>query len=278
MPDFFRPATVDEALADLGRDRAVALAGGTQVAMPMTAGLVDVDALVWLGCIDELRGIAVDRDRMTIGAGVTLFELASSSEIKRLHPALAEAAAGIGNPRVRAAATIGGHLAHADPRQDLPPLLMVLGAVVLIAGHDGNRRVPLTEFFTGFMSTALEPGELLTGVELPAAPQNRRAGYVRFAPVSASDYAAVGVAGAVTVRDGNVVEATLALGAGSSTARVVPAAGFALLGRPGDAEIARASQAIEAAADPVADQRGSIAYKRAMAGLWTRRLIQRLLA
>jgi carbon-monoxide dehydrogenase medium subunit len=254
------------------------VAGGTQVAVLMTARLVDVDALVWLGRIEELRSISLDGDNMTIGATVTMAELARSSDVKRLHPALTHAAGDIGNPRVRPAATLGGHLAHADPRQDLPPLLMVLGAVAVITGRDGQRRVPVADFFTGFMSTVLQPGELITAVELPAPPDNRRADYVRFAPLGASDYAAVGVAGAITLRDGHVVEAAMAIGAGCSSPRLVAAAGHALIGRPGDEEIRRCAQAVEAATDPTDDQRGPADYKRAIAGLSTRRLVHGLLA
>ena len=278
MAEFLRPTSVDEALTDLRREHAVPVAGATQVALLMRTGLLEVDTLVWLGAIPDLRQIGAEGERLSLGAAVTLHELSRSTEVRRLHPALAAAALEVGNPRVRSAATLGGHLAHADPRQDLPPLLIALGAVVVIAGLAGTRRIPISDFFTGFMSTALEPGELLTAVEVPGPAEGRRASYVRFAPTSASDYAAVGVAGALTVSDGVVGDAAVALGAGASTPRAVPAAGAALLGRPGDADIRRASMAVESAADPVDDQRGSAVYKRAMAGLWSRRLIHELLA
>lgn len=277
MAEFLRPPSVEEALAALRHDRAIAVAGGTQVALLLKSGLLDVDTMVWLGAIPELRRISAEGDRLLIGASVTLDELGRSDELRRLHPALIEAAAGIGNPRVRAAATLGGHLAHADPRQDLPPVLIVLDATVVIAGPGGSRKVPLGEFFAGFMSTALEPEELLVAIELPPPPAGRRTGYVRFAPRGDSDYAAVGVAATIVRSDGEVVQASLAIGAGAAWPQAVLAATTALLGRPGDAEVEIAARAVAEAANPSDDQRGSAAYKRAMAALWTRRLLNRLL-
>lgn len=268
---------MEEALAALRHDRAIAVAGGTHVALLLKSGLLDVDTMVWLGAIPELRRISADGDRLLIGASVTLDELGRSDELRRLHPTLIEAAAGIGNPRVRAAATLGGHLAHADPRQDLPPVLIVLDAAAVIAGPGGSRKVPLGEFFAGFMSTALEPEELLVAIELPPPPAGRRAGYVRFAPRGDSDYAAVGVAATIARSDGEVVQASLAIGAGAAWPQAVLAAATALLGRPGDSEVEVAARAVAEAANPSDDQRGSAAYKRAMAALWTRRLLNRLL-
>lgn len=264
-------------MAGLRHDGAIAMAGGTQVALLFKSGLLEMDRIVWLGRIADLRQISVEGDRLVIGAGATLSELSRSAEVRRLHPALAETASNIGNPRVRAVATVGGHIAHADPRQDLPPVLLALGASVQAASSDGTRTIPLREFFTGFMSTALEPGELVTAIEVPSPPTERRAGYLRFAPLGASDYAAAAVAISLTVRAEAVIEAAIALGAGAAWPRLVPSAAAAVLGKPSPEQIATAAREVESAADPSDDQRGPAAYKRAMCGLLTRRLITQLL-
>ena len=254
------------------------LAGGTQVALLSKSGLLDAETLVWIGRVPELRRIDVDGEALSVGATVTLAELSRSGHVRRLHRALAEAAAKIGNARVRAVATVGGHLVHADPRQDLAPVLLVLGARVQVAGPNGRRDMALGPFFTGFMTTALEPDELVTAIEVPPPPAGRRAVYARFAPNSASDYPIAGVAAAVTLRDGEVVDASVALGAGSARPRLVPAAAAHLVGTPDAAKISLAAGAVQDAAEPSSDQRGSADYKKAMVGLWTRRLLTNLLS
>ena len=278
MTEFRSPATVSQALTDLGAEGALALGGGTALMILVKSGLLEPDRVVWLGRIPELRQITVRGDgALVIGAGVRLADLWRSPEVVSRHAVLAEAASQVGNPRVQAVATLGGHLAHADPRQDLAPVLLVLGASLLAAGPAGTRSLPLAGFYTGFMSTALEGGEILTGVFVPPPPPGRRAAYLRFTPGSASDYPTVGVAASLVVRDRQVVEASVALGAGAAWPHLVPEAGSAMLGAPGQDAIAAAADAVAAAADPSNDQRGSAAYKRAMARLWTQRLLSRLL-
>ena len=278
MTEFRSPATVSQALADLGAEGALALGGGTALMILVKSGLLEPDRVVWLGRIPELRQITVRGDgALVIGAGVRLADLWRSPEVVSRYAVLAEAASQVGNPRVQAVATLGGHLAHADPRQDLAPVLLVLGASVLAAGPAGTRSLPLAGFYTGFMSTALQAGEILTGVIVPPPPPGRRAAYFRFTPGSASDYPTVGVATSLVVRGGQVVEAEVALGAGAAWPRLVPGAGEAIVGVPDHDALATAAGAVAAAADPSNDQRGSAAYKRAMARLWTQRLLSRLL-
>lgn len=248
MAELLAPASLEEALTALQPEGSVALAGGTQVVTLLKTGLLEPERLVWLGRIAELGRVEILADgTLRIGAGVTLDRLA------RL-PLLASAAARIGNPRVRAVATLGGHLAHADPRQDLPPLLIVLKASVTTS----RRSLALEELYTGFMTTVLDEAELITHVDIP--PSGARSGYVRFTPGSASDYPTVGVAAALTLADGEVVEGRLALGAGASRPKLVPWPGLA--------------DALAAVAN-AADAGG---YQREMAALFTRRLLEELQA
>ncbi len=257
MAEFAAPATVEEALAALQAEHSVALGGGTQVVTLLKTGLLDPERVVWLGRIGALAELRVRPDgTLVIGAGVTLDRMSRAPEVRERHPVVADAAARVGNPRVRAVATIGGHLAHADPRQDLPPVLLALGATVVLRSLDGERSLALSELFTGFMATALGDGELITRVEIPAAPPGRRAAYVRFAPGSAADYPTVGVAAALTA-GGDV---RLAIGAGAAWPRLLPWPDF--------------EPALQVAGD---DQRGSAEYKRDMAALFTRRLMAQLL-
>jgi carbon-monoxide dehydrogenase medium subunit len=270
--EFLAPTSVEEALEALGTDGALALAGGTQVGILIRQGLLEAGRLVWLGRVEELRGIASAHGGLEIGAGVTLAEIAESPLVRDRQPALAAAAARVGNPRVRSVATLGGHLAHADPRQDLPPVLLALDAVAVVRGPAGERQLPLTELFLGPFETSLSRDELLTRVRIPAAPPTRRSGYVRFAPGSETDYATVGVAACLELEDQAVRR--LVLGLGGVTGRPLRVEPAGLAGRPvGPELLAVAAEAAVRASDPISDQRGSAGYKRAMVGLWTRRAL-----
>lgn len=273
--DFSAPATLSEALAELaaGED-AVAMGGGTSVGLLLKNNLIEPGKIVWLAKIPELREIvAGPGGDLVIGATVTLREIAGSGVIRRAFPALAYAAGQVGNPRVRAVATLGGALAHSDARQDVPPILYALDARVRIAGPGGDREIPAAGFHTGFMETVLDQGELVTHVVIPAVA-GRRSAYARYTPGSDDDYPTVSAAASV-VRDpgGQVVSATLALGGAGPVPLLVPAAGLAGTA-PGPAEIEAVAAAAEAAADPSSDQRGSAAYKKAMAREWAGRVLR----
>ncbi len=277
MAEFSAPATLEEALEQLRQPGALAVGGGTQVGLLVRHGMLQPRRLVWLGRVSELHGIRVENGALAIGAGATLAEIATSPRVRQLHPMLAEAAAQIGNPRVRAVATLGGHLAHADPRQDLPPVLLALGASILVERGRSRREVPAGDFFTAPFETVLDQDELVTLVRIPPGSPRRRSRYVRFAPGSESDYATVGVAASVELEGDTVLAARMAL------CGVHPRPlGLDLVELHGrrldDRSREIAAEAVARACDPVGDQRGSAAYKRAMAGLWTRRVLRQLAA
>ncbi|HLQ60813.1 MAG TPA: xanthine dehydrogenase family protein subunit M [Candidatus Acidoferrales bacterium] len=265
--EFQAPATLAEALGLLGAEGAFALGGGTSLVLMLKQDLVPASRVVWLGRIPELHGIRHDAaGGLVLGATTTMAELARSSDVRRLHPALAAAAEQIGNPRVRAVATVGGALAHADPRQDLPPVLLALGAAVTVQGPAGTRSVPLAGFFRSLMETALADGELVTSVSVPPPAPGQRECYLRFNPGSVDDFPTVGVAArAVLDESGAISDLAVALGGVAPVPILIREA-------PTDA-----AEAAERACDPVDDRRGSAAYKRAMARVWTRRALAQLL-
>lgn len=273
-PEFTVPASLEEAVSDLERDGAVAVGGGTQVGLLVRQGLIEPSLLVWLGRIPGLREIRTDADgSLLIGAAATLAEIAASPPVRSAHPMVARAASHVGNARVRAVATLGGHLVHADSRQDLPPCLLVLAAEVRLLGRMGTRDVPLRDFFRGPFETAIQDGELLVRVKIPPTPQHTRCSYLRFTPGSSNDYPTVGVA-ALTDLDGRTTRRA-AVGLGGVSSRPLLVELPQLAGRPLDAAaVVAAGQAAATACDPASDQRGSAAYKRAMARLWTERALQ----
>ncbi len=272
---FVAPSSIGEAVDAMGAPDAIAVSGGTSVGLLIGQGLLAPATVVWLGRIPELRGIRHDGHQLVIGAGVTLRSLASDPAVAVGLPAVAAAAAAVGNARIRAVATIGGAIAHADPRQDLPPALLAQHAEVEIAGRQGRRRLPLHELATGFMSTVLEPDELITEVRIPIVA-GQRGCYQRFTPASNDDYPTVAVASTVVLDpDGTVTDAAVAVGGAASTAYLVPEASSLVGGRGSQADREAVGAAAAARSQPTGDRLGSPAYKREMVAIWTARNLAR---
>lgn len=274
------PTTVDDALGELAEEGALAVGGGTSIGLLVKNRLIEPDRLVSLAKIPNLSGVREEgADAVAIGATTTLLELMHSSIVNAAFPVLSYASSRVGNPRVRSVATIGGAIIHGDPRQDLPPVLLSLGASANVVGPSGARTIPLSEFFVGFMESAASEDELVTEVTIPRT-QGQRTRYTRFTPGSDDDYPTVGVAIALTLGDGGTVSAArIALGGVDGTAILVDAAAELLVGARPDADLVSAVAARAAElANPSDDQRGSEAYKRAMVEVWTRRTLASCLA
>ena len=275
---FLVPGTVEAAVEALGATGAVAVAGGTSIGLLVGQGLLAPSVLVWLGRIPELSVLEEGDGQMSIGATTTLATLATHPRVRTAVPALADAAASVGNTRVRAVATIGGALGHADPRQDLPPALLALDARVEVAGGRGRRHLAIDELIDGFMSTDLGPDEVITAVRVPLV-DGRRSCYLRFTPGSADDYPTVAVAATAEVADGVPTAVRLAIGGAGPAAYLVPEA-EQVEGAPEGrwvAEVAEVAEAAARRADPVDDRLGSAAYKRRMVAVWARRALERCL-
>ena len=278
--DFVIPTTVDDAVAEISSGTAMVLGGGTSVALLIGQNLLCPSKLVCVTRIPELRSIDVDPSARVVrlGAAVTLRDLQTHPQLTSLLPSLVFAAGEVGNPRVRSAATVGGAVAHSDPRQDLPPVLLSLGATVSLAGPRGTRQVPLSGFATGFMETKLESDELITGIVVPLV-SGRRAHYSRFTPQSIADYPSVGVAACVTCDDSGVVtEAKVAVAGAASTAMEVDAASLLVGSAPDgsgiDDAISEVARLAALGSEPVDDRLGSAHYKQAMVSVWTKRALQ----
>lgn len=258
------PTTVAEAIAFAnGTGDARFLAGGQTLVAMMNAELVEPEALISLRRIAELGMIARHDDGAArIGAMATHAAIAACRDFSPAQRILAEAARVVAHPAVRNAGTIGGAIAHADPAADYPAALSAAAAAVHVAGSEGERTIPVDEFFVDYLETALEDGEMVTAVELPAGPPGAVAVYEKVARVD-GDFATLSLA-LVAVPDGDGFAAVrLALGSAGPTPVRAAAAEAALTGRNvGAAEIAEAAAALVAASDPVDDLRGSAAYRR----------------
>jgi len=266
-------------LAEQG-GRARLLAGGTDLVLQMETGRHKPEAVIYLGRIPELQVIRFDeRTGLTVGALATLRELETHPRVRERYPTLARGAAEVGSVQIRNLATLGGNMCNASPSADTSPSLLVLDAQVQIQGPSGERAVPITQFWTGPGRTVLEPGEIVTRVQLPTPHAATRSFYYKLAVRKAMDLAMVGIAVTLTPRNGGFDQARIALGAVAPTALRVPAAeALVTNGAVTEAVIEQAAQQAMAAAQPISDQRASAQYRREMVGALTRRALRQLAA
>lgn len=187
--------SVEQALELLSADEdAHLIAGGTSVMVLMNLGLMEPSHLISLRRVSQLRGITTGGDGgLDIQAMTTHRQLETSPEVQRFCPALAATFGEVATVRIRNQGTIGGNLAHADPAQDPPPMLIALDAEVVLKSASRERRVRLEELSTGYLSTVIQPDEILTEIHVPPLADGTRATYIKFLPRTQDDYATVSV-------------------------------------------------------------------------------------
>ena len=274
--EFLVPTSVSEALQSISKEDAIFLGGGTSTALLYKTRLIEPSRVVWLGNVGELKGIFASGGEVKIGSMTTAAEIAANRDIARLLPGVSTASGVIGNARVRAMATLGGALAHADPRQDMPPALIAVGAEVSVKSSSSSRRIPLAEFYEGFLETVLAPDELITEVTIPLVA-NRRSAYIRYTPTSEGDYPTVGAGSSITFgSDGKTIEAASVVLCGVGSVPVTSnQVSQLLVGTAGDdATLRRAAEAVRDIVEPQDDERGTAAYKREMASIFAFRSLK----
>jgi carbon-monoxide dehydrogenase medium subunit len=276
--DYHAPSTIAEALALLGRyrDDAKILSGGQSLLPLLKLRLGATGHVIDVGRIPGLEYIREDGGYLAIGARTREAALDRSELIRRKYPILTDATEVIADPLVRNLATVGGNLAHGDPANDHPAVMMALRAEVVATGSRGTRTIPIDAFFTGLFSTALEPDEILTEIRIPEPPPRTGGAYVKLER-KVGDFATAASAVQVTVGSaGEVVRAGIALtNAGPTPIRAVEAERMLVGKQPAEDVIAAVSQAAGRAAVPSADRRGTVDYKREMARVLTGRALRR---
>ena len=273
--DYAAARSWDEAvdlLRENGEDAKV-IAGGQSMIPMMTLRLAMPTFLVDVNDADRSR-IERRGDRISISAVTRHAELERSPGLATDCPMLAEAASLVGNIRVRHRGTIGGSLAHADPAAELPCAAVALGAELQTLGPGGERRIPAGEFFDSFFTTALQPGELVTGVEVPTIPRGTGWSFVELLRRT-SDFAVVAVAALVTLdgRGLGTVAKLAAAGVGDRPVGLTHAAEALLGGSVDDGSAAEAGRRAAAAVDPSAATHASSDYRRAMLEVMVRRAV-----
>ena len=272
---FTTAQTVEDAVAAVAAG-ARPVAGGTDLVVGARSGKTTLPgSIVAIHRLAELHGIELLGDGgLRLGALASHAEIAASEDVRSRFSALADACAIVGSHATRAQGTIGGNLMNASPAMETGGPLVCLGATATLRSPSGTRWVAIEDLWAGPGTTTASADELLVAVDVPAPATGTGSAYLRLEYRRQMEIAVVGATAVVTITDGTVTDARIAMTALSPTIRRVPEAEAALVGSDGgEGAIEAAGAAVAAAATPISDVRGSADYRRAMAAVITRRAI-----
>ena len=278
--DYYAPRELDEALhilADAGSDGRV-LAGGQSLMPMLNLRILSPAVVVDINRIEALNRLDAGTDTLTVGALVRHADLLRSADVRERWPLVHEATHQVAHMAIRNRGTVCGSVAHNDPSAEHPCVLLTLDGTVVIAGAQGRRELPAEEFFTGMLSNALEPGEMVVELRYPQQPANTGTAFVEFAR-RLGDFAIASAAAALMMRNGVCERARLTIsGMGEGPQRMRAAedmlVGEALdEGRAGSAFV-MAVQSVVAAVDPADDVHASSSYRRHLAGVMAQQALE----
>jgi carbon-monoxide dehydrogenase medium subunit len=271
-----RAGSVQEAIALLSQhgEGAKLIAGGHSLLPIMKLRLAEPERLIDISRIDTLQGVRHDGDEIVIGALTTHQQVATDELIRSQAPLLAATAEVVGDRQVRNRGTIGGALAHADAAADYPAAILSLDATIVAEGPNGERRIPARDFFVDFLTTALEPTEVLREIRIANPGQSYGWSYQKLAN-QASGYAIVGVAALLALdANGNVADVRVGVTGAAPVAWRASATEDALRGKSLDrATVASAAELVDGDVEFLDDLHGSAEYRRRVARGLTRRAI-----
>ncbi len=270
------PSSVEEATGVLaGALSAQVFAGATDVVPQIRAGRKQPEILVDLKGIKELLNVSNEATHWRVGAATPTARLTQDSDFSSEFPGLSEAAGLIGSDQIQNRSSLGGNLCNGSPAADSVPAMVVNGVRAVVAGGSGSRTVPVSEIVTGPGKTSLADDEFIVEFEIDHMPAHTGDAYLRLIPRTEMDIAVVGVGVRVTLNNGGQVSAAdIVLGAVAPTIVRVPEAEAALVGNQINDEIlATVSAAASAACNPIDDKRGTIAYRKQVAGVLAKRAV-----
>jgi len=276
--EYHAPSTIAEAttlLSKLGEDAKV-LSGGQSLIPLMKLRLASPAHLVDINAIPGLAGIREADGFLRIGSLTRESDLEESVIVRTRYPLLHDTSKVIADPLVRNLATVGGNLAHGDPANDHPAAMLALGAEVVAIGPTGERRVSIASLFTGPFQTSLKPDEILVEIRIPVPPARSGGAYLKLER-KVGDFATAAVAAQVTLGANGACEY---VGIGLTNVGLTPikatGAEATLRGKvPDDASIKRAAELAAQAAEPSADLRGSVEYKKDLVRILTGRALRK---
>ncbi|PPB82275.1 carbon-monoxide dehydrogenase medium subunit [Albidovulum inexpectatum] len=272
---YLAPRTADDAVAALLAEKGPTriLAGGTDVLVQMRSGAVEPDLIVDIKRIPGLDRITREDGGWRIGAAVPNAALGEDRDLRASWAGVVEAANLIGSTQVQGRATMVGNLCNGSPAADSVPALVAAEAVARIHGPDGTRDCPVAEIPAGPGKTTLKKGEIVTSLFLPARPRRSGDAYLRFIPRTEMDIAVASAAVSVELdAHGRIVRARVALGAVAPTVLVAEEAAAILTGTQGEDDVLeRMAEACRAICRPIDDKRGTVEFRRSVAGTLAKR-------
>jgi carbon-monoxide dehydrogenase medium subunit len=273
--DYVRPDTVDDAvraLADAG-DEAKVIAGGQSLLPLLRLRLAYPEVLVDVGGIDELRGVTDAGDALVIGARTTHYQLVHDPLVAEHAGLLAQATSTVADPAVRHRGTLGGALAHADPAGDLPAVILALDSTLIVRGPGGEREIAAADFFVDYLTSNLEPDEILTAIRIPKLGPGWGYRYEKFHR-TAQSWATVAVAALVRRDNGTVAEARIGLtNMGTVPVRATAAEQAARGAEASRAALNEAAAHADEGTEPPGDLHGAPDYRRHLARVLTGRAL-----
>jgi carbon-monoxide dehydrogenase medium subunit len=273
--EYLKPNDIKELLLLMAenKDRATVIAGGTNLVPEMRDGLRTPQVLVDVGDLQEMLGIQLDKDRITIGAATTIAEIAESPVIRQHVPILSKAAGELGNPLTRNRATIGGNLANASPCADTAPPLLALEATVHITDAGGKERtVPMDKFFMGYKLTRLGRGDVMTRITLSLPDLEVKGSHTKLGLRKAASICVASVALMLLKENGHIAKARIAFGSVAPQPIRAYALEALLEGSAiNDALLAECDDLLKREIAPISDIRGTESYRQAAAGAILRR-------
>ncbi|MCH9679766.1 MAG: xanthine dehydrogenase family protein subunit M [Actinomycetia bacterium] len=269
---YTRASTIDDAVAALASSDDAKVLGGGQSLLPVLRLRLNAPELV-VDCsgIDEIKSIDGSGDRVVIGSGATHHAVMNDPAVISSVPLLAQATATVADPQIRHRGTVGGALAHADPRADQPPVALALDAEFTIAGPGGRRTVPAAEFFVGPFETAVGEDELLVSASFPKY-DGWGSHYEKFNR-TAQAWSIVGVGAAVRMDSGSIAEARIGLANVGGTPMRASATEQALVGASSMAEIEAACAQAADGLEPFADEDADVEFRKHLVTVLTKRAV-----
>ena len=273
---YVAPSSVEEATSLLSSSpSAQVFAGATDVVPQLRAGREAPEVLVDLKKIDQLVALNSDDDKWTVGAATPTAHLTEDEAFSYEFPGLSEAAGLIGSDQIQNRSSLGGNLCNASPAADSVPAMVVNGVRAVVAGPSGTRVLDVSEVVTGPGQTALGDDEFIVEFEIDKMPNRSGDAYLRMIPRTEMDIAVVGAGARITLADdGSIEQAVLALGAVAPTVVRIPDAEQALVGSTADEEtLSAVAAAASEVCNPIDDKRGTVAYRKQVAGVLAKRAV-----
>ncbi|MER8376304.1 xanthine dehydrogenase family protein subunit M [Mesorhizobium sp. M1338] len=272
---YIRPLSIEDAVGQLAGSAGTAaiLAGGSDLLVRMKGGFVEPDLIVDIKAIESLSEIRETAEGFSIGAAVPCAVLGESAALKKAWPGVVEAAKLIGSKQVQGRCTITGNLCNASPAADSVPALVAAGARASVVGPAGRRTIPVQSVPTGPGKTSLAKGEIIEAILLDKRAPRSGDAYLRFIPRTEMDIAVVSAGVNLTIDEHGVVKsARVALGAVAATVLLVEEAAEVLIGSKLDeATLERLAKVCSGACRPIDDKRGTIEFRRKVAGVLAKR-------